>query len=33
MQYVLSVAIPNESMSAVKIAKHEADSVFKYKSK
>ena len=29
MQYVLSVAIPNESMEAVKEAKHEADSVYK----
>ena len=29
MQYVLSVAIPNESMEAVKEAKHKADSVYK----
>ncbi len=29
MQYVLSLAIPNESMNAVKKAKHEADSVLK----
>ena len=28
MQYVLSVAIPNESMNAVKVAKHNADSVY-----
>ena len=28
MQYVLSVAIPNESMNAVKDAKHHADSVY-----
>lgn len=32
-QYVLSVAVPNESMEAVKKAKFEADSVFKYKFK
>lgn len=32
MQYVLSVAIPNESMEAVKKAKHEADSVFNLRS-
>ncbi len=28
MQYVLSVAIPNESMNAVKAAKHKADSLY-----
>ena len=33
MQYVLSVAIPNESMDAVKKVKYEADSVFKLKVK
>lgn len=33
MQYVLSVAIPNESMETVKEAKYEADSVYKYKLK
>ncbi len=31
MQYVLSVAVPNESMEAVKRAKSEADSVYKFK--
>jgi hypothetical protein len=29
MQYVLSVAIPNESMNDVKEAKHEADSLYR----
>ncbi len=33
MQYVLSVAVPNESMEAVKEAKYEADSVYKSKFK
>ena len=33
MQYVLSVAVPNESIEAVKEAKYEADSVFKAKFK
>ena len=33
MQYVLSVAIPNESMEAVKKAKQEADSVLRLKFK
>lgn len=31
MQYVLSVAIPNESMKEVKVAKHTADSLYKLK--
>ncbi|MEJ6661352.1 MAG: nuclear transport factor 2 family protein [Bacteroidota bacterium] len=29
MQYVLSIAIPNESMEEVKVAKHTADSILK----